>query len=87
MILYYYTCLLYYTNHIYFKKSENMEYKRVSRHPSEMTKNKTSQSLKGHTTPDHVRQLISQSLKAYWSNDDNFPADKSSGITIQDIML
>ena len=87
MFFYYYTCLLYYTNHIYLKKSENMEYKRVSRHPSEATKNKTSTSLTGRITPDYVRQKISQSLKAYWSNDDNFPADRKSGITIQDIML
>lgn len=64
-----------------------MEYKRQSRHPSEATKSKTSQSLKGRSKPDHVRQLISQSLKRYWANDDNFPADKKSGATIYDIML
>lgn len=64
-----------------------MEYKRQSRHPSEETKSKTSQTLKGRTKPDHVRQLISQSLKRYWANDDNFPADKHSGTTIYDIML
>lgn len=64
-----------------------MEYKRQSRHPSEATKNKTSQALKGRTKPEHVRQLISQSLKRYWANDDNFPADKKSGATIYDIML
>lgn len=64
-----------------------MEYKRQSRHPSEETKSKTSQALKGRTIPEIVRQKISQSLKQYWSNDDNFPADKKSGTTIYDIML
>ena len=64
-----------------------MDYKRQSRHPSEATKSKTSQSLKGRSKPDHVRQLISQSLKRYWANDDNLPADKKSGATICDIML
>ena len=64
-----------------------MEYKRQSRHPNETTREKTSQSLRGHSKPDHVRQLISQSLKRYWANDDNFPADKKSGATIYDIML
>ena len=64
-----------------------MEYKRQSRHPSEETKNKTSQALKGRSKPEMVRQKISNSLKQYWSNDDNFPADKPSGATIYDIML
>lgn len=64
-----------------------MEYKRQSRRPSEETKARISNSLKGHAKSTEHRAHLSQSLKKYWENDDNFPADKRQKTTIQDIML
>ena len=64
-----------------------MEYKRQSRRPSEETKARISNSLKGQAKSTEHKAHLSQSLKAYWGNDDNFPADKQGETTIQDIML
>lgn len=64
-----------------------MEYKRQSRKPSEETKARISNSLKGVSKSAEHKQHISQSLKNYWDNDENFPADKKQETTIQDIML
>ena len=64
-----------------------MEYKRQSRRPSEETKARISNSLKGQAKSTSHREHLSQALKKYWDNDDNFPADKKQETTIQDIML
>lgn len=64
-----------------------MEYKRQSRRPSDETKARISNSLKGQAKSTEHRAHLSQSLKNYWQNDDNFPADKRQKTTIQDIML
>ena len=53
------------------------QYKRTSRHPSEETKERISQALRGRPKSDGVRQAISASMVAYWADDDNFPADSS----------
>ena len=64
-----------------------MEYKRQSRRPSEETKARISNSLKGVAKSTEHKQHLSQSLKKYWGNDNNFPADKKQETTIKDIML
>ena len=64
-----------------------MEYKRQSRKPSEETKARISNSLRGVAKSTEHKQHLSQSLKNYWGNDDNFPADRTGETTIQDIML
>lgn len=64
-----------------------MEYKRQSRRPSEETKARISNSLKGQAKTTSHKEHLSQALKNYWHNDDNFPADKRKKTTIQDIML
>ena len=64
-----------------------MEYKRQSRHPSDETRARISKSLSGEAKSDEHKSHLSQSLKAYWENDDNFPEDKKPETTIQDIML
>ena len=64
-----------------------MEYKRQSRKPSEETKARISNSLKGVAKSTEHKQHLSQSLKRYWDNDENFPADNQQQATIQDIML
>lgn len=64
-----------------------MEYKRQSRRPSEETKARISNSLKGVAKSTEHKQHLSQSLKNYWGNDNNFPADKKQETTIKDIML
>lgn len=64
-----------------------MEYKRQSRHPNDETRARISKSLTGVSKSTEHKQHLSQSLKQYWSNDDNFPADMNSGTTIYDIML
>ena len=50
-------------------------YKRTSRHPSDETKERISQALRGRPKSDEHRQSISASMVAYWENDDNFPQD------------
>lgn len=64
-----------------------MDYKRQSRRPSEETKARISNSLKGVAKSTEHKQHLSQSLKNYWGNDNNFPADKKQETTIKDIML
>ena len=51
------------------------QYKRTSRHPSEETKERISQALRGKPKSDAQKQLISASMVAYWGNDENFPDD------------
>ena len=51
------------------------QYKRTSRHPSEETKERISQALRGRPKSDEVRQAISASMVAYWGDDANFPDD------------
>lgn len=64
-----------------------MEYKRQSRYPSDETRARISKSLTGVAKSTEHKQHLSQSLKNYWGNSDNFPADKAQETTIQDIML
>ena len=64
-----------------------MEYKRQSRHPSDETRARISKSLTGQAKSDEHKSHLSQALKAYWGNDNNFPNDKKPETTIQDIML
>ena len=54
---------------------ENKVYKRVSRHPSEDTKKKISDSLKGRNKSVEHAANISNGMKKYWGNPQNFPAD------------
>ena len=62
------------------------QYKRTSRHPSDETKERISQALRGRPKSDEHRQLISASMIAYWENDDNFPADNNSGGWLTDLV-
>ena len=64
-----------------------MDYKRQSRRPSDETRALISKSLSGVAKSAEHKAHLSQSLKAYWDNDDNFPADKKPETTIKDIML
>ncbi len=54
-------------------------FKRTSRHPSEATKQRISQSLKNRWQQqgfsDEHRGNLSSSLRNYWRNDNNFPDD------------
>ena len=55
-------------------------YRRTSRHPSDATKAKISASLRGGgyvKTQQHCQHL-SDSLKAYWRDDRNFPDDAAN---------
>ena len=61
-----------------------MEYKRQSKHPSEETKQRISQSLKGRARPDATKAKIAASLKRYWSDENNFPDDHKT--TIKDLI-
>ena len=51
------------------------QYKRTSRHPSDETRAKISASLKGRAKSPVTCQKLSDSLRAYWSQDENFPDD------------
>lgn len=51
------------------------QHKRQSRYPSDATKQKISSRLKGRSKTDDTKQKISTSMKRYWGNDANFPAD------------
>ena len=55
------------------------QFRRTSRHPSDETRAKISSTLKGYVKSREHCQHLSDSLKAYWKNDDNFPADTKSG--------
>ena len=72
------TCFPHFSNHpcIYRKKGYDMrKYKRVSRHPSEVTKARLSGVMKGRSLDPSTRKKIADSLRAYWRDDRNFPAD------------
>ena len=58
----------------------NIQYRRVSKHPSEQTKQRISASLSGKPKSDLTKQRISQGLSRYWQNPSNFPADSNGGI-------
>lgn len=65
----------------------NQAFRRTSRHPSAYTRQKISSSLKGRVVSDETRQRLSDSLRAYWSNPDNFPADtEGNGGWLTDIL-
>ena len=55
---------------------EKKIYKRTSRHPSDETRQKISQSLKGRKKNDVVRKNIASGLARYWQNNANFPDDE-----------
>ena len=59
--------------------AQNTQYKRTSRHPSDETKERISQALRGRPKSDEHRQSISASMVAYWADDENFPADYNNG--------
>lgn len=60
-------------------KTQQTIRKRTSRHPSEATKQRISQSLKNRWQQqgfsDEHRANLSSSLRSYWRNDNNFPDD------------
>ena len=53
-------------------------YKRTSRHPSDETRQKISASLRGYVKSQEHCQHLSDSLKAYWADDKNFPDDSAN---------
>ena len=52
------------------------QYKRVSKHPSEDTKQRIATALTGRHLNMDTKQKISKALSAYWNNPANFPADR-----------
>lgn len=48
------------------------QYKRTSKFPSDETKQKISAKLKGRSKSDVTKQRISQGLRQYWNNPNNF---------------
>ena len=54
---------------------ENKVYKRQSRHQSDETKRKISSTLKGRSKSVEHAANISNGMRKYWSNPNNFPAD------------
>ena len=64
-----------------------MEYKRVSRSQSPETRARISNSLTGVAKSAEHKAHLSQSLKAYWDNDGNFPAERKEKTTAQDIVF
>ena len=54
---------------------QNAQYKRTSRHPSDETRQRISQALKGRCKSSSHKQALSASLKDYWGDDNNFPDD------------
>lgn len=59
------------------------QYKRQSKYPSEETKQKISQKLKGRSKSEVTKQRISDGLKHYWGNPNNF---RDSRIELGDIV-
>lgn len=51
------------------------QYKRTSRHPSDQTRERISQALRGRPKDEEWRMAIGRSLRDYWRNDNNFPDD------------
>ena len=69
---------------IYLQRTINMtsetqtitnQYKRTSRHPSDQTRERISQALRGRPKDEDWRLAIGRSLRDYWRNDNNFPDD------------
>lgn len=69
---------------IYWQRTINMtsetqtntnQYKRTSRHPSDQTRERISQALRGRPKDEEWRMAIGRSLRDYWRNDNNFPDD------------
>lgn len=65
---------------------ENTNYKRTSKSPSPETRQKISQSLKGRMKSDITKGRISDSLKQYWNNPQNFPDDNIKKIESGEIV-
>ena len=61
-------------------------YKRTSKSPSPETRQKISQSLKGRMKSDITKSRISDSLKQYWNNPQNFPDDNIKKIADGEIV-
>lgn len=61
-------------------------YKRTSKSPSPETRQKISQSLKGRMKSDITKSKISNSLKNYWNNPQNFPDDNIGKIESGEIL-
>ena len=57
-------------------ETTDKQFKRVSKHPSETTKQRISTALTGRHLNLNTRLKISQALSTYWNNPDNFPADQ-----------
>lgn len=53
----------------------NFQYSRTSRHPSDETRAKISSALRGYVKSQEHCQHLSDSLRAYWADDNNFPDD------------
>lgn len=53
------------------------QYKRQSKYPSEETKQKISAKLKGRCKSDVTKQRISDGLKHYWGNPNNFKDNRT----------
>ena len=62
------------------------KYRRVSKSPSPETRERLAAALRGKPKSTQTREKISQSLQAYWSNPDNFPADNNTGGSWGDVM-
>ena len=62
------------------------KYRRVSKSPSPETRERLAAALRGKPKSTQTREKISQSLQAYWSNPDNFPADNNTGGNWGDVM-
>lgn len=60
-------------------ETQNLQYKRTSRHPSEQTRQRISQALKGRSKSETRKQALSTSLKNYWGTDENFPDYTNNG--------
>ena len=54
------------------------KYKRTSKSPSQETRQKLSDALRGKPKSTQTKERISQSLQAYWHNPENFPADNNA---------
>ena len=57
-------------------ETTDKQYKRVSKHPSEDTKQCIATALTGRHLNMDTKQKISKALSAYWNNPANFPADQ-----------
>ena len=53
-------------------KTQQTSFKRQSRYPSEQTKQRISDKLKGRKLSSTTKEKISQQMKRYW---ENFPVD------------